>query len=83
MSEFVKQSGNTDSGVDKVDWPVNINYSSSFTSTVELLFLPNATNIIFSGKRFLFRRNCFERKLKNRTEMVGTKHRTVQWLVVN
>ena len=79
MLEFVKQSTNISSGVDKVDWLVDVNYSRSFTSKVELLIPSNATNIIFIGKRFLFRQNCSERKLKNRTEMVGTKLRTVQW----
>ena len=33
---------------DKVDWLVDVNYSSSFTSKVELPFPPNATNIILS-----------------------------------
>ena len=36
MSEFVKQSTNINSGFDKVDWLVD--YSSSFTSKVELSF---------------------------------------------
>ena len=83
MSEFVKQSTNISSGVDKVDWLVDVNYSSSFTSKVELPFPSNTTNIIFIGKPFLFRQNCFEQKLKNRTEMVGTKLRTVQWSGIN
>ena len=83
MSEFVKKSTNINSGVDKVDWLVNVNYSSSFTNKVELSFPSNTTNIIFIGKPFLFRQNCFERKLKNRTEMVGTKLRTVQWSGIN
>ena len=83
MSEFVKQSTNINFGVDKVDWFVDVNYSSSFTSKVELPFPSNTTNIIFIGKPFLFGQNCFERKLKNRTEMVGTKLRTVQWLAIN
>ena len=48
MSEFVKQSTNINSRVDKVDWLVNVNYSSSFTSKVEFPFTPNATNIILS-----------------------------------
>ena len=43
----------------------------------------NTTNIIFIGKPFSFRQNCFERKLKNRTEMVGTKLRTAQWSGIN
>ena len=55
MSEFVKQSTNINSGVDKVDWLVDVNYSSSFTSKVELSFPSNTTNIIFIGKTFLFR----------------------------
>ena len=79
MSEFVKQSTNINSGVDKVDWLIDVNYSSSFTSKVELPFPSNTTNIIFIGKPFLYRQNCFEQKLKNRTEMVGTKLRIVQW----
>ena len=54
MSELVKQSTNLNSGADKVDWPVQVNYSNSFTSKVELSFPPNATNII------LFRQSCFE-----------------------
>ena len=78
MSEFVKQSTNINSGVDKIDWLIDVKYSSSFTSKVELSFPPNATNIIFIEKPFLFRQNCFERKLKNRTEMVNTKLRIVQ-----
>ena len=76
MSEFVKQSTNINSGFDKVDWLVD--YSSSFTSKVELSFPSNRIYIIFIGKTFLFRENCFERKLKIRTEMAGTKLRTVQ-----
>ena len=36
MSEFLKQPININSGVDKVDWLVDVNYSSSFTSKVEL-----------------------------------------------
>ena len=83
MSEFVKQSANINSGVDKVDWLVDVNYSSSFTSKVELSFPSNTTNIIFIGKPFLFRQSCFEPKLKNRTEMVGTKLRTVKWSGIN
>ena len=83
MSEFVKQSTNNNSGIDKVDRLVGVNYSSSFTSKVELSLPPNATNIIFIGKRFLFRQNCFERKLKKLTETVGTKLRTLQWSGVN
>ena len=79
MSEFVKQSANINSGVDKADWFVDVNYSNSFTSKVELSFRSNTANIIFIGKPFLFGQNCFERKLKNRTEMVSTKLRTVQW----
>ena len=79
ISEFVKQSTNINSGVDKIDWLVDVNYSSSFTSKVELLFPSNTTNIIFIGKPFLFRQNCFEPKIKNQNEMVGTKLRTVQW----
>ena len=47
MSEFVKQSKNINSGIDKVDWLVDVNYSSSFASKVELLFPSNTTNIIF------------------------------------
>ena len=57
MSEFVKQATNINSGVDKVDWLVDVNYSSSFTSKVELPFLPNGTNIISIEKAFLFRQN--------------------------
>ena len=79
MLEFVKQSTSIHSGIDKVDWLVDVNYSSSFTSKVELSFPPDTTNIIFIGKPFLFRQNCFERKLKKRTEIVGAKLRTVQW----
>ena len=33
---------------DKVDWLVDVNYSSNFTSKIELSFPPNATNIILS-----------------------------------
>ena len=83
MSECVKQSTNINSGVDNVDWLVDVKYSSSFPSKVGLSFPSNTTNIIFIGKSFLFRQNCFERKLKNRTEMVDTKLRTVQWLGIN
>ena len=83
MSEFVKQSTKINSGVDKVDWPVDVNCSSSFMSKVEYSFPQNTTNIIFIGKPFFFRQNCFKRKLKDRTKMVGTKLRTVQWLSVN
>ena len=83
LSEFVKQSTNINFEDDKVDWFVDVNYSNSFTSKVELSFPPNATNIIFIGKPFLFKQNCFERKLKSRTEMVGTKLRTVRWPDVN
>ena len=45
----------SNSGVDKVDWLIDFNYSSSFTSKVELSFPSNTTNIIFIGKPFLFR----------------------------
>ena len=83
MSEFVKQSTNINSGVDKVDWLIDVNYSSSFTSKVELSFPSNTTNIIFIGKPSLFRQNYFEQKLKNRTEMVVTKLRIVQWSDIN
>ena len=55
MSEFAKQSTSINSGVDKVDWLVGVNYSSSFSSNVELPFSPNAKTIIFIGKPFLFR----------------------------
>ena len=66
MSEFVKQSTDINSGVDKVDWLVDINYSSRFTSKVELSFPSNTTNITFIGKPFLLgKKNCFERNLKN------------------
>ena len=50
MSEFVKKSTNINSVVDKVDWNIDANYSSSFTSNVEFSFPPNATNIIFIEK---------------------------------
>ena len=83
MSEFVNQPTNINSGVEKFDWLVDVNYSSSFTSKVESSFSPNTTNIIFIGKPFLSRQNCFERKLKNITEILGTKPRTVQWLGIN
>ena len=53
MPEFVKQSTNINSGVDKFDWFVNVNYSSSFTSKAELTFPPNATNVIIIGKPYL------------------------------
>ena len=62
MSELVKQSTNINSGVDKVDWLVDLNYSSSFTSKTDLSFPPNLRNIIFIGKAFLFKQNCFKRK---------------------
>ena len=83
MSEFAKQSTKINSGVEKVDWLVDVNYSSSFTSMVELSFPPNATNIVFIGKPFLFRQNCLERKIRTRTELDGTKLRTVQWSRIN
>ena len=38
---------------------------------------PNATDVIFIGKPFSFRQNCFEQKLESRTGMVCTKFRTV------
>ena len=77
MSEFVKQSTNINSGIDKVDWLVDVNYLSNFISKVELSFSSNATNIIFIRKSFLFRQNISEAKLKNWTEIVGTKLKTV------
>ena len=82
MSEFVKQSRNINSGVDKADWLIDINYSSSFNSKVELSFHSNTTNI-FTKKPFLFRQNCLQQKFKNQTEMVGTKFRTVKWSAIN
>ena len=82
MSELVKHSTNVNYRVHKVDW-VDVNSSSSFTNKVELSFPPDTTNIMVIGKPFLFRESCFERKLKNRTEMVGTKLRTGQWSTVN
>ena len=36
MSEFVKESSNIISGIDKTDWLVDVNYSSSFNSKAEL-----------------------------------------------
>lgn len=75
MSQFVPQFANINFGV---YW---YQYSNSFTTKTKLLFPPNAGNIPFNGKAFLFRQNCFEQKLKNRNEMVGTKLKTVQWLV--
>ena len=57
MSEFVKQSTNINSGVDKVDWFVDVNYSNSFTYKAELSFSSVTTNIIFIGKLLLFRHN--------------------------
>ena len=83
VPEFVKQSANINSGVDKVDLLIDVNYSSRFTSKIRLAFPPNAANMIFNGKPFLFRQSCFEQKLKNRTEMVGTKFKTVQWSGIN
>ena len=83
IPEFIKQSTNISSGVDQVDWFVDVNYSNSFTNKVELSFSSNTTNISFIGKPFLFRQNCFEQKLKNQTEMVGTKLRAVQWSNIN
>ena len=83
IPEFIKQSTNISSGVDQVDWFVGVNYSNSFTNKVELSFSSNTTNISFIGKPFLFRQNCFERKLKNQTEMVGTKLGAVQWSNIN
>ena len=77
MSEFVKQSTSISSGVDKVDW-FDVSYSSSFSSKVELSSKYNKCHLY--RKDFLFRKNCFEQNLKNQTEMVGTKLRTVQWL---
>ena len=62
MLELVKQSTNINSGVDKVDWLVDVNYLSSFTSKIDLSFPPNLRNIIFIGKAFLFKQNCFKRK---------------------
>ena len=55
MSEFVKQSTNIISGVDKVDWLVDC--SSSFTSKFELSFPSNTTNIIFIRKPYLDKKN--------------------------
>ena len=82
MSEFVKQSTTINSGVDKVDWLVDVNVNG-FTSKFELSFPSNTTNIIFIGKPFLFRQNCFELKLQNLTKIVDTKLRTVQWSGIN
>ena len=79
MSEFAKQSTNISPGVDKVDWLVDVNYSSSFSSKVKLSFPSNTTNIIFIKKPFLFRQNCFEKKLTNQTETAATKLRTEHW----
>ena len=42
MSEFVKQSTNINSGVDKVDWIADVSYSNRFTIKVKLSFTPNA-----------------------------------------
>ena len=39
MSAFVKQSTNIDSGVEKIDWLVDVNDSRSFTSKVGCRFL--------------------------------------------
>ena len=75
--EFVTKSTNINSEIGKVDWLVDVNYSSSFTSKIELSFAPNATSIIFVRKTFLFRQNYFEQNLKNRTELVDKKLRTV------
>ena len=83
MSEFVKQSTNINFGVDKVNWLVDVNYSSSFTSKVELSFPSNATNVIFIAKPFLYRQNCSGRKLKNQTKIVGTKLRTGHFSSIN
>ena len=62
---------------------VDHNYSSSLTRKAELSFPPNATNIFFNKRPFLFRQNGFELKRKNQTELVGIKLRTVQWPGVN
>ena len=83
MSEFVKPSANINSGVDKVDWTCWTQLFQQFYSKVELSFSPNATNIIFNRKPFLFRQNGFERKRQNETELVGIKLRTVYWPGVN
>ena len=69
MSEFVKQSTNISSGVEKVAWVVGLLTGLSTIQAVlperlNYRFL-HATNIIFIGKSFLFRQNCFEQKLKN------------------
>ena len=45
----------------------------------QLSFPPNATNIIFIRKPFLFRQNCFKQKLTNQTQIEGTILRTEQW----
>ena len=42
MSEFVKQSTNINSGVDKVDWIADVSYSNRTTIKVKLSFTPNA-----------------------------------------
>ena len=70
MSEFVKQSTNIISGVDKVDWLVDFNYSSSFTSKFELSFPSNTTNIIFIRKPYL------DKKIFNKNSKIVLNRKT-------
>ena len=85
MSGFFKQFTNINSEVYRVDWLVYLNYLSSFTTArLKCCFLQvQQISSLPENPSFLFRQNCFERKFKNRTEMVGTKHRTVQWSGIN
>ena len=85
MSGFFKQFTNINSEVYKVDWLVYLNYLSSFTTArLKCCFLQvQQISSLPENPSFLFRQNCFERKFKNRTEMVGTKHRTVQCSGIN
>ena len=91
MSEVVKQSTNVNSGVDKVDWLVDLNYSSSFISNskVEWLFptcIGTSTGGMWSAQEMKNHINVLELlaiKLTIKTSWKTLKHKAIHLQVDN
>ena len=79
MSEIDRPENSIDFRINKTNWIVDVNNSSSITSKDKLPIPANTTNIIFKGKPFLFRPSYFEQKFQDGIKVVDRKSGSLQW----
>ena len=79
MSEIDRSENSIDFRINKTNWIVDVNNSSSITSKDKLPIPATTANIIFKGKPFLFRPSYFEQKFQDGIKVVDRKLGSLQW----